>query len=154
MQVLVTESTRVSIPMKVAGVTQKIEVQANVSQLQTDSVALGRVVDNRTIRTLPLAARNFTQIVDRVPDSTCRPGFRCRCAFGWCFRLCRQVRGHERAGTGYSRGSRGWHLHYEDNIAVVQALLNRESSRHWPAINFPVMECLNSGNFNSNSAKI
>ncbi len=66
-QVLVTESTRVSIPMKVAGITQNIDVQANVSQLQTDSIALGRVVDNRTIQTLPLAARNFTQIVDLSP---------------------------------------------------------------------------------------
>jgi hypothetical protein len=52
-QVLVTESIRVSIPMRVVGMTQKIEVQANVSQLQTDSTALGRVVDNRTIQTLP-----------------------------------------------------------------------------------------------------
>jgi hypothetical protein len=66
-QVLVTESIRASIPMKVAGMTQKIEVQANVSQLQTDSIALGRVVDNLTIQTLPLAARNFTQIVDLSP---------------------------------------------------------------------------------------
>jgi hypothetical protein len=33
-QVLVTESIRISILMKVAGITQRIEVQANVSQLQ------------------------------------------------------------------------------------------------------------------------
>jgi len=66
-QVAVTESTRVSIPMKVAGVTQNIEVKANISQLQGDSVALGRVVDNRMIQALPLASRNFTQIVDLSP---------------------------------------------------------------------------------------
>ncbi len=66
-QVLVTESIRVSIPMKVAGITQKIEVQANVSQLQSDSTALGRVVDNRSIQALPLVTRNFTQIVDLSP---------------------------------------------------------------------------------------
>jgi hypothetical protein len=66
-QVVVTETVRVSIPMKVAGITQNVAVQANVSPLQTDSIALGRVVDNRTIQSLPLAARNFTQIVDLSP---------------------------------------------------------------------------------------
>ena len=66
-RVPVTESIRVSIPLKVAGITQNIEVQANVSQLQTDSVALGRAVDNRTTQALPLATRNFTQIVDLSP---------------------------------------------------------------------------------------
>jgi len=66
-QVPVTESIRVSIPMKVAGITQHIEVQPNVSQLQTDSIALGRVVDNHTTQALPLATRNFTQIVDLSP---------------------------------------------------------------------------------------
>ena len=63
----VTESIRVSIPMKGAGINQTIEVLANVSQLQSDSVALGRVVDNRTIEALPLVSRNFTQIVDLSP---------------------------------------------------------------------------------------
>ena len=45
----------------------KIEVQANVSQLQVESIALGRVVDARAIQALPLATRNFTQIVDLSP---------------------------------------------------------------------------------------
>src|ERR1700760_1309304 len=66
-RVPVTESIRVSIPMKVAGITQNIEVQANVSQLQVESIALGRVVDARAIQALPLATRNFTQIVNLSP---------------------------------------------------------------------------------------
>jgi len=66
-QISVTETIRVSVPMNVAGVTQRVEVHANVSQLQTDSMALGRVVDNRAIEALPLASRNFTQIVDLSP---------------------------------------------------------------------------------------
>jgi hypothetical protein len=66
-QIPVTETIRVSVPMKVAGVTQRVEVQANVSQLQTDSMALGRITDNRAIEALPLASRNFTQIVDLSP---------------------------------------------------------------------------------------
>src|SRR5664279_2036088 len=42
-QIPVTETIRVSVPMKVAGITQNLEVEANVSQLQVDSIALGRV---------------------------------------------------------------------------------------------------------------
>ena len=61
-QVPVTESIRVSVPMKIAAITQHIEVQANVSQLQEDSVTLGRVVDARSIQALPLASRNFIRL--------------------------------------------------------------------------------------------
>ena len=63
----VTESIRVSIPMKIVGAPQNVEVHASVSEVQSDSVALGRVVDANMIRNLPLAARNFTQIVDLSP---------------------------------------------------------------------------------------
>jgi hypothetical protein len=66
-QVPLTETIRVSIPMKLAGITQNITVQGDTSPLQGDTVALGRVVDAPMIQTLPLAARNFTQIVDLSP---------------------------------------------------------------------------------------
>ncbi len=66
-RVPVTETIRVSIPMKVAGTTQKIEVQASVSQLQVESIGLGRVVDAHAIQALPLVTRNFTQIIDLSP---------------------------------------------------------------------------------------
>jgi hypothetical protein len=66
-QVPVTETIRMSIPMKVAGATEHVEVQATISELQSDSGALGRVVDSNVIQALPLAARNFTQIVDLSP---------------------------------------------------------------------------------------
>ena len=67
LQVPVTETIRVSIPMKTAGATEHVEVHATISELQSDSVALGRVVDANMIQALPLAARNFTQIVDLSP---------------------------------------------------------------------------------------
>jgi hypothetical protein len=66
-QVPVTESIRVSIPMKVAGITEHIEVRDSASPLQGDTVALGRVVGGPAIQALPLATRNFTQIVDLSP---------------------------------------------------------------------------------------
>jgi hypothetical protein len=52
--------------MNVAGVTQSVEVRENASLLQSD-IALGGVVDARTIRNLPLATRKFTQIVNLSP---------------------------------------------------------------------------------------
>jgi hypothetical protein len=66
-QVPVTESIRVSISMKLVGVTQHITVQSDASPLQGDTVALGRVVESPAIGALPLATRNFTQIVDLSP---------------------------------------------------------------------------------------
>jgi len=63
----VTETIRSTITMKVAGVTLRIEVPADPSLLQSDSIALGHVVDARTIQSLPLVTRNFTQIVDLSP---------------------------------------------------------------------------------------
>jgi hypothetical protein len=57
----------VSIPIKVAGITQSVEVNGDAVPLQGDTIALGRVVDAPMIQALPLAARNFTQIVDLSP---------------------------------------------------------------------------------------
>jgi len=64
--VFVTESVQLTIPMKVVGATQHIEVKASASQVQTD-ISLGRVVDARIIQNLPLVTRNFTQIVNLSP---------------------------------------------------------------------------------------
>ena len=66
-QLSVTESIRVSIAMKVPTRTEHVEVQSNVSQVQSDSIALGRAVDTHAIQALPLASQNFTQIVDLSP---------------------------------------------------------------------------------------
>jgi hypothetical protein len=62
----VAESVQLLIAMKVAGVTQQIEVHAHASALETD-IALGRLIDGRSIENLPLVTRNFTQIVDLSP---------------------------------------------------------------------------------------
>jgi hypothetical protein len=66
-QVPVTETIRVSIPIKLTGITQNVEVHGDAVPLQNDTVALGRVDDAPMIQALPLAARNFTQIIDLSP---------------------------------------------------------------------------------------
>jgi hypothetical protein len=63
----VTETARLSIPLKIAGLTQSVEVHATVSGVQTDSAALGRVVDGDMVTSLPLVTRNYTQIAVLSP---------------------------------------------------------------------------------------
>jgi carboxypeptidase family protein len=66
-QVPVSESVRITASMKIAGRKETVQIHASVSELQRDSVTLGRVVDSSMIQGLPLASRNFTQIVDLSP---------------------------------------------------------------------------------------
>lgn len=65
-RVPVAESVQLLIPMKVAGITQEIEVHVEASALESD-ITLGRLIDGRSIENLPLATRNFTQIVGLSP---------------------------------------------------------------------------------------
>jgi hypothetical protein len=76
--VTVAETSVVSVRLEVAtGTATKIEVSASPELLQTESPALGRVTDEDTIVSLPLANRNFSQIlalnpgvVVEVPDAS------------------------------------------------------------------------------------
>jgi len=68
--VSVTETARLSLTLKIAGLTQSVEVHANVSRVQTDSAALGRVVDGDMVTSLPLVTRNYTQIAVLSPGVT------------------------------------------------------------------------------------
>lgn len=65
--VVVTEVTKLDIRMTVQGVAQKVTVEAAAPLVQTESAALGRVTDERTINTLPLVTRNYTQIIGLSP---------------------------------------------------------------------------------------
>ena len=51
----------IATQLAVKGVREEVVVQAPL--LQTDNVALGRVIARETIETLPLVNRNFTQIL-------------------------------------------------------------------------------------------
>lgn len=65
--VVVTEVTKLDIRMTVQGVAQKVTVEATAPLAQTQSAALGRVTDERTINNLPLVTRNYTQIIGLSP---------------------------------------------------------------------------------------
>lgn len=61
--VVVTETTVSQVQMHLGSVTTRIEVAANTELAQTTSAELGRVVSSQVITALPLANRNFTQIL-------------------------------------------------------------------------------------------
>ena len=60
-QIRITEVTSLSTQLTVQGVQQDLVVQAPL--LQIENVALGRVIARDTIAALPLANRNYTQIL-------------------------------------------------------------------------------------------
>ena len=67
-QVVITETTRVDAELAVAGVDT---VTVNIhSLLQTDGPQMGRVIDSRAVSELPLATRNFMQILALSPGTS------------------------------------------------------------------------------------
>jgi Carboxypeptidase regulatory-like domain len=59
----ITETTRMVATLKVSSVEQTVEVQTEITQINTTDAATGESVGNATITTLPLATRNFQQIL-------------------------------------------------------------------------------------------
>jgi Carboxypeptidase regulatory-like domain/TonB dependent receptor-like, beta-barrel/TonB-dependent Receptor Plug Domain len=69
-QVLITETTTVNAELTIAGViVEHVTVRAAVL-IQADGPQLGRVVDSRAVSELPLATRNFTQILALSPGTS------------------------------------------------------------------------------------
>ena len=66
-QITVTETNALNIRLEVGQVSEKVFVEAQVAQLQTESSTLGRVTSSEQVETLPLAMRNFTQIIGLNP---------------------------------------------------------------------------------------
>jgi len=65
----VDENRQVNIQMTLGGVTESIEVQAEITQVETRSGALREVVDSARIVELPLNGRNAIQLQYMVPGT-------------------------------------------------------------------------------------
>ena len=66
-RVVVTEVAVANVQLQVGSVTSLVDVNATAEVTQTTSAALGRVATSEVITELPLANRNFTQILDLSP---------------------------------------------------------------------------------------
>ncbi len=66
----VTERIAVDVTLKPATVAETVEVTSAAPLLQTESAALGRVVDGSAVKELPLSSRNFTQLLALSPGTS------------------------------------------------------------------------------------
>src|SRR5438874_5744998 len=66
-RIIVTETNALNIRLDVGQLSDKVIVEAEAVQLQTESSTLGRVTSGEQVQALPLAMRNFTQIIGLNP---------------------------------------------------------------------------------------
>jgi hypothetical protein len=62
--VRITETTRMTAVMKAGVVKEVVEVQSQVEKVDTSDATTGQSVQSQTITSLPLATRNFQQLLD------------------------------------------------------------------------------------------
>src|SRR5277367_4216595 len=62
-EVRVTETTRVTITLKPGAVTEKVEISAQVTAVETSNATTGESLGTATIRELPLATQNYMQLL-------------------------------------------------------------------------------------------
>jgi len=66
-KITVTETNALTLRLEVGQIAETVVVEAQVAQLQTESSTLGRVTSSEQVESLPLAMRNFTQIIALNP---------------------------------------------------------------------------------------
>lgn len=71
--VLLGQSTRADLILRVASASTKVEVTGNVLALQTESATVSGVVEHESIVNLPLNGRNFVQLVALQPNAVPSP---------------------------------------------------------------------------------
>ena len=59
----VTETTRVTITLKPGAVSERVEISAQVSAVETSNATTGESIGSTTIRELPLATQNYQQLL-------------------------------------------------------------------------------------------
>ena len=69
-QVIITETTLIDAELTVAGIIVDPVVVRIAPLIQRDGPQLGRVIDSRAVSELPLATRNFTQILGLSPGTS------------------------------------------------------------------------------------
>lgn len=68
----VGQTARLDFRLEVGDVSQTVTVAADVTALQTESAAVGTVIDSKKIEDLPLNGRNFVQLAQLIPGA--QPG--------------------------------------------------------------------------------
>jgi len=66
----VTERIAVDFALQPSSVKEQVEISSAAPLLQTESAALGRVVEGAAVKELPLSTRNFTQLLALSPGAS------------------------------------------------------------------------------------
>ena len=74
MEVLVGQSARVDVELRIGDVATKLEVTATAALLNTESGTLGQEITNKQIVDLPLNGRSFYELARLTPGATLLPG--------------------------------------------------------------------------------
>jgi hypothetical protein len=69
-EVKITEAATVNVPLQIGNAGEVVNVSAEATLVQTTTPVLGRVIDERTLSELPLATRNYTQILGLSPGAS------------------------------------------------------------------------------------
>src|SRR5437660_2097681 len=62
-EVRVTETTKVTIALKPGAVSEKVEISAQITDVETTNAATGQSLGTETVRELPLATQNYQQLL-------------------------------------------------------------------------------------------
>jgi Carboxypeptidase regulatory-like domain len=62
-EVRVTETIKITIPLKPGAVSETVEITAQVTNVETNNPTTGQSITANTVRTLPLASQNFQQLL-------------------------------------------------------------------------------------------
>src|SRR5215468_3097539 len=62
-EVRITETTRITIPLKPGTITEKVEISARVTTVETTNATTGQTIGEETVRDLPLATQNYQQLL-------------------------------------------------------------------------------------------
>jgi hypothetical protein len=68
-RVAITETSTLNATLQVGALSESVLITAQPPIVQTEGPQLGRVVDSRSLSELPLATRNFTQILGLSPGA-------------------------------------------------------------------------------------
>jgi hypothetical protein len=62
-EVHITETTRITITLKPGTVSEKVEISAQITSVETTNATTGQSLGTETVRELPLATQNFQQLL-------------------------------------------------------------------------------------------